>query len=446
MATDRPLDGHRGNSLITFYVVAILLLLLLSGIFSGSETAVTATGRAKATGLAQAGNRRAATLVALLDDRERLISTLLLGNNIVNILAASLATDVLLRLFGDAGVVYATAIMTVLIVIFSEVVPKTVAIRQHDAISLRIAAPLRALVILFRPLTTAIGWVVRLVLRSLRIPTNEDDVISASQQLRGIIDALGAGGELAKHAHDMLDGVLDLEHVGVDEVMTHRRRVLALDAGMLVRDAVFRLKEEPFSRYPVYRGSNDQIVGILHLRDLLAALVSEPGPLTDQAPADQAMAEPTIGDVMREPWFVPETTPLRKQLEQFRQKKTHMALVVDEYGDLQGLVTLQDILEAIVGEVSEADDRELDDVERQPGGSLLAGGQTQIRRLNRMMDWDLPEDDAVTLAGLVIDLAERIPNEGETVTLGRYRVTVKKRDRHRLSLLEIARLEPMPED
>lgn len=443
---DRPLDGHRGNSLITFYVVAILLLLLLSGVFSGSETAVTATGRAKATGLAQAGNRRAATLVTLLDDRERLISTLLLGNNIVNILAAALATDVLLRLFGDAGVVYATAIMTVLIVIFSEVVPKTVAIRQHDAIALRIAAPLRALVFLFRPLTTAIGWVVRLVLRSLRIPTNEDDVISASQQLRGIIDALGAGGELAKHAHDMLDGVLDLEHVGVDEVMTHRRRVLALDAGMLVRDAVVRLKEEPFSRYPVYRGSIDQIVGILHLRDLLAALVSEPGPLTDQTPTDPATAEPTIGDVMREPWFVPETTPLRKQLEQFRQKKTHMALVVDEYGDLQGLVTLQDILEAIVGEVAEADDRELDDVERQPGGSLLAGGQTQIRRLNRMMDWDLPEDDAVTLAGLVIDLAERIPNEGETVTLGRYRVMVKKRERHRLSLLEIARLEPIPED
>ena len=432
--------------MITFYVVAILLLLLLSGIFSGSETAVTATGRAKATGLAQSGNRRAATLVTLLDDRERLISTLLLGNNIVNILAAALATDVLLRLFGDAGVVYATAIMTVLIVIFSEVVPKTIAIRQHDAIALRIAAPLRALVILFRPLTTAIGWVVRLVLRSLRIPTNAEDVISASQQLRGIIDALGAGGELAKHAHDMLDGVLDLEHVGVDEVMTHRRRVLALDAGMLVRDAVVRLKDEPFSRYPVYRGSIDQIVGILHLRDLLAALVSETGPLTDQTPADPATAEPTIGDVMREPWFVPETTPLRKQLEQFRQKKTHMALVVDEYGDLQGLVTLQDILEAIVGEVAEADDRELDDVERQPGGSLLAGGQTQIRRLNRMMDWDLPEDDAVTLAGLVIDLAERIPNEGETVSLGLYRVTVKKRDRHRLSLLEIARLEPISED
>jgi len=437
---DRPLDGHRGNSLITFYVVAILLLLLLSGIFSGSETAVTATGRAKATGLAQAGNRRAATLVALLDDRERLISTLLLGNNIVNILAASLATDVLLRLFGDAGVVYATAIMTVLIVIFSEVVPKTVAIRQHDTIALRIAGPLRVLVFVFRPLTTAIGWVVRLVLRSLRIPTDAGDVISASQQLRGIIDALGAGGELAKHAHDMLDGVLDLEHVGVDEVMTHRRRVFALDADMAVREAVARLKDEPFSRYPVYRGSIDQVVGILHLRDLLAALVPEVEP-----GSDQASAEPTIGDVMREPWFVPETTPLRKQLEQFRQKKTHMALVVDEYGDLQGLVTLQDILEAIVGEVAEAEDRELDDVERQPNGSLLAGGQTQIRRLNRLMDWDLPEDDAVTLAGLVIDLAERIPNEGETVTLGHYRVTVKKRERHRLSLLEIARLEPTPD-
>lgn len=414
--------------MITFYVVAILLLLLLSGVFSGSETAVTATGRAKATALAQAGNRQAGTLLALLDDRERLISTLLLGNNIVNILAAALATDVLLRLFGDAGVVYATAVMTILIVIFSEVVPKTIAIRQHDAISLRIAAPLRALVFLFRPLTTAIGWVVRLVLRLLRIPTDADDVISASQQLRGIIDALGAGGELAKQAHDMLDGVLDLEHVGVDEVMTHRRRVVALDAGMPVKAAVARLKDEPFSRYPVYRGSTDQIVGILHLRDLLSALV------------DATAASPTVGEVMRDPWFVPETTPLRKQLEQFRQKKTHMALVVDEYGDLQGLVTLQDVLEAIVGEVSEAEDRELDDVEAQPDGSLLASGQTQIRRLNRLMDWDLPEDEAVTLAGLVIDLAERIPQEGETLGCGRYRLTVKKRDRHRLSLVQISQV------
>jgi Mg2+/Co2+ transporter CorB len=420
--------------LITFYVVAILLLLVLSGVFSGSETAITATGKAKATALAQAGNRRAGTLVALLSDRERLISTLLLGNNIVNILAASLATDVLLRLFGDAGVVYATAIMTVLIVIFSEVVPKTVAIRHHDAVALAIAPPLRALVIVFRPLTTGIGWVVRLVLRGLKIPTNADDVISASQQLRGIIDALGAGGELAKHAHDMLDGVLDLEHVSVDEVMTHRRRVVALDAEMPIGDTVARLKDEPYSRYPVYRGSSDQIVGILHLRDLLAAM------------AGQEQGRPAlVGEAMREPWFVPETTPLRKQLEQFRHKKAHMALVVDEYGDLQGLVTLQDILEAIVGEVSEAEDRELDDVEQQPDGSLLASGQTQIRRLNRLMDWDLPEDEAVTLAGLVIDLAERIPNEGETIAFGRYRLTVRKRERHRLSLVEVSRV-PLPED
>jgi len=415
--------------LITFYVVAILVLLVLSAVFSGSETAVTATGKAKAEGLARAGNRRAGTLVALLRDRERLISTLLLGNNIVNIMAASLATDVLLRLFGDAGVVYATAIMTVLIVIFSEVVPKTVAIRHHDAIALHIAAPLRALVFLFRPLTTAIGGVVRLVLLGLRIPTSAGDVISASQQLRGIIDALSAGGELAKHAHDMLDGVLDLEHVGVEAVMTHRGRLVALDAEMPVAAAVARLKDEPFSRYPVYRGSSDQIVGILHLRDLLAALVDARG----------GEATRKIGDVMREPWFVPETTPLRKQLEQFRQKKAHMALVVDEYGDLQGLVTLQDVLEAIVGEVSEAEDRELDDVEQQPDGSLVASGQTQVRRLNRLMEWDLPEDEAVTLAGLVIDLAERIPNEGETVRLGDYRVTIKKRERHRLTLLEIGR-------
>ncbi len=426
--------------MITFYVGAILLLLVLSAVFSGSETAVTATGRAKATALAQAGNRRAGTLLALLHDRERLISTLLLGNNIVNILAAALATDVLLRLFGDAGVVYATAIMTVLIVIFSEVVPKTIAIRQHDAIALRLAAPLRALVFAFRPLTTAIGWVVRLVLRFLRIPTDTSDVISASQQLRGVIDALGAGGELAKHAHDMLDGVLDLEHVGVDEVMTHRRRVVALDADMAVRDAIARIKDEPFSRYPVYRGSTDQIVGILHLRDLLASLA---GPIELGTAAPRP--EPRVGEVMREPWFVPETTPLRKQLEQFRHKKTHMALVVDEYGDLQGLVTLQDVLEAIVGEVAEAEDRELDDVEEQPDGSLLASGQTQIRRLNRLMDWDLPEDEAVTLAGLVIDIAERIPNVGETIAFGRYRLTVKKRERHRLTQVQISRVE-LPED
>lgn len=420
--------------MITFYVVAILLLLVLSGIFSGSETAITATGKAKATALAHAGNRRAGTLVALLSDRERLISTLLVGNNIVNILAASLATDVLLRLFGDAGVVYATAIMTILIVIFSEVVPKTLAIRHHDAVALRIAPPLHLLVILFKPLTSAVGWVVRLVLRSLRIPTDTANVISASQQLRGIIDALGAGGELAKHAHDMLDGVLDLEHVTVDEVMTHRRRVVALDAEMAIGDAVAKLREETFSRYPVYRGSTEQIVGILHLRDLLGALAE--GKTTSLR---------TVGDVMREPWFVPETTPLRKQLEQFRQKRTHMALVVDEYGDLQGLVTLQDVLEAIVGEVAEAEDRELDDVAEQPDGSLLASGQTQIRRLNRLMDWDLPEDEAVTLAGLVIDIAERIPNEGETISYGRYRLTVKKRERHRLTQVQISRVA-LPED
>ena len=417
--------------MITLYIAAILLLLLLSALFSGSETAVTATGRTRATGLAQAGNRRAGTLLTLLNDRERLISTLLLGNNIVNILAAALATDVLLRVFGSAGVVYATAVMTVLIVIFSEVVPKTVALRHHDTLALVLAGPLRVIVLLFRPFTTAIGWVVRLVLRGLRIPTHGGDVISASQQLRGLIDAFEAGGELAKQAGDMLDGVLDLEHVTVDEVMTHRRRVTALDASMTIEAAVARLRDEPYSRFPVYRGSSDHIVGILHLRDLLTAVADR-----------EAGASRTVGEITRDPWFVPETTPLRKQLEQFRKKKQHMAFVVDEYGDLQGLVTLQDVLEAIVGEVSEADDREFDEIERLPDGTLQASGTTQVRRLNRLLDWDLPEDDAVTLAGLVIDVAERIPLEGETLAIGPYQVTVRKRERNRLSLLTISRADP----
>ena len=387
------------------YALAIFVLLILSGFLSGTETAMTGVERPPILRRAKEDGR-AKVLLRLIDEKERLIGTLLINNNIVNILAASLATDVLIRLTGEAGVVYATIVMTVLVVIFGEVLPKTYAIRNPEGMSLFMARPLSVVVFLFRPLTALLHVIIDGILRLFGTSSASGTFVRASEQLRGSIAQFTAEGNLARLEGDMLGGVLDLEEVEVGQIMTHRREMVVLDADWPLTRAIEAALAAPYSRFPVYKHNPEEIVGVANVRDLLAL-------------ARTAGEEGSTGieGALNPPWFIPDGTSLRHQLLAFRQRREHLAIVVDEYGAIQGLVTLEDVLEEIVGEIADEKDVEVSGIKSQEDGSVLVEGRVPVRDLNRQFGWELPEDDAATVAGLVIEAVRRLPKAGETVRL-----------------------------
>jgi Mg2+/Co2+ transporter CorB len=414
------------NDWISFVVV--LICLLLSAFFSGSETALTASSRASMARLEKQGNKRAAIVNRLLAQRERLLGALLLGNNAVNIAASALATGILLVLFGQAGVVYATIAMTALIVVFSEMLPKTAAFNAPDRVALLIARPMSIVVKLLGPVLMAIEALVRWLLRLMGMKVGEDQaVLSAHEELRGAIDLLHREGDVEKHDRDMFGGVLDLRELVVSDVMVHRTNMISLNADDPPEALVNAVIASPVTRIPLWRGNPENIVGILHVKDLLRALHAVDG---DAAKVD-------IGALMIAPWFVPDTRPVSEQLKAFRRRKTPFALVVDEYGEVEGLVTLEDILEEIVGDITDEHDVAMPGVRRQPDGSVNVDGAVPIRDLNRVMDWNLPDEEATTIAGLVIHEARSIPEVGQSFTFHGFRFRVLRKARNRITALRI---------
>jgi Mg2+/Co2+ transporter CorB len=408
-------------------VIAILVLLVLSGLLSGTETAMTGASRERIFHLAAEGSRAARIVKRLIEDKERLIGALLIGNNVVNILAAALATDLFLRLTGDAGVAVATLVMTVLVVIFGEVLPKTYAIRHSERMAMAVGPLARGLVVLLTPLTLLLRLIVNAVLRLFGTSLEGGSLIPVQDQLRGAIAAYTAEGTLPKHERDMLGAVLDLQEVEVGEIMTHRSEMTTLDADEPIAGLVAFVRAAPYTRYPVWRGEPDQIVGVLHAKDLLS-LVDATGLVREGARLDAILAEP---------WFVPDTTSLYQQLLAFRQRRQHLALVVDEYGSLMGLVTLEDVIEEIVGDIADEKDIEVSGIEAGPDGSAEVDGRVAIRDVNRRFDWELPDEEAATVAGLVMHTARRIPREGEVVEVEGFRIEIVKRQRHHLQRLRI---------
>ena len=416
-------------------LVVVLICLLLSAFFAGSETALTASSRASMTRLEKHGNRRAAIINSLLSQRERLIGALLLGNNAVNIAASALATGVLLAWFGNAGVVYATALMTVLVVVFAEVLPKTAAFNAPDRIALAVARPMQWVVKLLGPILMAIEALVRWILEHIGMHVRENQgVLSAHEELRGAVDLLHREGGVEASDRDMFGGVLDLRELAVSDVMIHRTNMITLDADNSPEDIVNAVIASPVTRLPLWRENPENIVGILHVKDLLRALHAVDG---DAAKVD-------IASLMTPPWFVPDTRPVSEQLKAFRRRKTPFALVVDEYGEVEGLVTLEDILEEIVGDITDEHDVAVPGVRRQPDGSVNVDGAVPIRDLNRVMDWNLPDEEATTIAGLVIHEARSIPEVGQSFTFHGFRFRVLRRARNRITALRIQPLTRIP--
>jgi Mg2+/Co2+ transporter CorB len=416
---------------------AILALLAASAFFSGSETALTAASRARMHSLEQEGSRAAKTVNVLLGMRERLIGALLLGNNFVNVLSSALATGFLIDLFGDSGVLFATIGMTALILIFGEVLPKTYAINFPNRTAVLVAPIVSLIVAVLSPINGAVQWMVRQLFRLVGVTTiRVPDAEIADLEIRGAIALHHKEGTVVKGDRDMLGGILDLKELEVADVMVHRLKMETISADQPPEKVVEAALASPHTRLPVWKGDPDNIVGILHVKDLLRELGRRSW---DARSVD-------IETLTTATWFVPDTTPLTKQLGQFLKRNSHLALVVDEYGEVQGLVTLEDILEEIVGQISDEFDRSESLIRPQSDGRVIVDGSVPIRDLNRQMDWNLPDGEATTIAGLVIHEAQTIPESGRAFTFHGYRFEVLRKSRNRITALRIARLPPSAPD
>ncbi|MEM9682923.1 MAG: HlyC/CorC family transporter [Pseudomonadota bacterium] len=407
---------------------AIFVLLILSAFFSGSETALTASSEPRMHELARQGSARAQIVLALQERKPRLIGAILLGNNLVNIFASALATSLLLTVFGEAGVFYATAVMTLLVLIFAEVLPKTYALAHADRMALSVSPVVRPVVAVLAPVSLTVTKVVELTLRFIGASADDERMHSQrEEELRGII-ALHEGPEPEiRQERQMLRSILDLDDVDVYDVMTHRRNVEMLDVGDEKRSLVDQVLRSPFTRLPLYDEDQDNIIGVVHAKAVLRAIGSQEGGIDGV----------DIRQVATEPWFIPETTSLLEQLQAFRQRREHFAIVVDEYAAFMGVVTLEDILEEIVGEIDDEHDKTVAGVRPQADGSYIVNGSVTIRDLNREFEWHLPDDEATTIAGLVLHEARLIPEPGQIFRFYDFRFEILRRQRNQITLLRL---------
>jgi magnesium and cobalt exporter, CNNM family len=420
---------------IWLIALAIVVLVALSAFFSGSETALTAASKARMMQLEKAGDRRAGIVGRLIADREKLIGAILLGNNVVNILASALATSALLAFFGQAGVAYATIVMTFIVLVFGEILPKTLAIGSPDRVASAVAPILSGVVAVLSPVVSAVQVLIRGILRLIGWNASEGKaILSAADEIRGQLDLLHAEGSVVKAERDRLGGLLDLGELDVSDVMVHRTNIHSVNAAEPPDKIVEDILASPYTRVPIWEGEPENIVGIVHSKDLLRILKTAGG---DMSGVD-------IRSVAKKPWFVPDATSLTDQLNAFLKRKAHFALVVDEYGEVQGLITLEDILEEIVGDIADEHDIELQGVRPQPDGSVNVDGAVPIRDLNRAMEWNLPDDAATTIAGLVIHEARIIPEAGQAFTFHGFRFQVLRKSRNRITSLRITPLDRLP--
>ena len=409
-------------------LAAIAVLLVLSAFFAGSETALTAVSKARMHHLASEGSRAARHVNRLIGDRERLIGALLLGNTFVNILSSSLATSVALALFDKGGIAIATFVMTAVILIFAEVLPKTFGIARTDRMALAVALPVRIFVAVLAPVVSAVQFIVWRVLWLFGVRESDAELITAQDEIRGAIELHHQEGAVEREHRAMLGGVLDLAELRVADVMVHRKNMEALDAGAPADQLVEQVLGSTHTRFPVWRDAPENIVGVLHVKDFLRRQMERGGSLD----GFDLMA------LVTPPWFVPETTTLEDQLKAFRDKRARFALVVDEYGVLQGLVTIEDIIEEIFGDIGEQRDQPgPEGIRPQADGSYNVDGITPIRELNRELDWNLPDDEATTIAGLVIHEARIIPEAGQVFSFHGFKFEILRRQRNQIVALRI---------
>jgi Mg2+/Co2+ transporter CorB len=419
-----------------FSIGAIVVLMILSGFFSGSETALTAASRVRLLSREKEGNKRAALVNRIREKKDKMIGALLLGNNLVNILASALATSVLMELFGDAGVVYATLIMTLLVLIFAEVLPKTYAFHNAESMAMFIAPVIRFVIMVFAPVTEAVTWIVRQVLKIFGVDISMVSGGSHLELLRGVIEMHEGAEQKTQEQRAMLRSILDLAEVEIEDIMIHRKNVTMINIDQPMDKIVEDVLNSPFTRLPLWLDNPDNIVGIIHAKQFLRELMDVGGEIVNI----------DLSRVMMEPWFIPESTNLYDQLQAFRERKEHFALVVDEYGSFMGIVTLEDILEEIVGEIDDEHDEAMQGVRCLSNGAYVIDGAVTIRDLNREFDWGLPDDDYSTIAGLILHESQMIPDVGQSFRYHNFQMDVVRKQRNQITLVRITPPEKIVDD
>jgi len=415
---------------VSMAVVAVLIVI--SAFFSGAETGLTAASRARLTEVERRGSKRAGIVLKLTEMPERLIGALLLGNSLANITASAVATVALVKAFGDTGAIIASGVMTVLILIFAEVMPKTYAIAHPDRFAIAVAPIVRIFVAVFGPVVMMVEYIVKKTLMLFGVDVeNVQSILSAHDELRGAIDLHHKEGEMVKKDRDMLGGLLDLKDLEVHDIMIHRTKMIMIDAADPMPAIVDQVLKSGKTRLPVWRDDPDNIIGVLHAKNIFQALQEHDG--------DASKIK--LDSIVTDPWFVPDTRPLEDQLNAFLRRKTHFAIVVDEYGELQGLITLEDIIEEIVGDIKDEFDAVSNGVRKQKDGSFLIDGAVPLRDLNRALDWNLPDEEATTLAGLVIHEARMIPEAGQVFNFHGFRFEIIKKRKQQITVIKTAKVE-----
>jgi Mg2+/Co2+ transporter CorB len=424
--------------MVTISIITILVLLVLSAGLAGTEAAYLSLSRARLQAYVKEEVPHAKLTVTIRSQMEKLISTLMLTNNLVNTLMTAISSVVFTEIFGAVGVVYATAMITVLIVVFAELIPKFYAVRKAETIAMGVAPALALLIRVFKPISWVMEKFSKRLLRGLGVMVDEQDsTASALEELRGAIDLHRGLDQETRESRAMLHSILDLGDVSVEEVLIHRNDVKMLNLNDDLDVLLQQIIQSHHTRLPLHQGDSDQIIGIIHTKDFLRLM---------HAPTLNPVKKDDLIAMAKKPWFIPETAKLFEQLQAFRQRREHMALVVDEYGTFQGVVTLEDIIEEIVGSIDDEHDPYLTGVWQTKGGEIYAAGTTTLRDLNRMYGWDLPDEDAATLAGLIMREARAIPDMGQTFRIEGLTMKILRRVRNQISLVKIdPPLPPLPE-
>lgn len=423
------------DDLINIYLITILVLIILSAIFACSETSITAASRARAYRLASEGNKRAKKLDNLLKNKEGAIGAMLIGNNAVNILASVLATSIFIKFFGETGLIYATILMTITVLIFAEIAPKTLALKMPDKMAMLLAPIMNILVKILLPLSIIMQKISNGFVKIFLSGTNKNSKEEELEEIRDTVDLKHQEGSIFKYDKDLIDGVLDLTDTEISEIMKHRKEIESLNMDMTVAEIIDQALKINYTRIPLWRDDKENIVGVLNIRKLLKSLRLYQGDIE----------EFNLAAVVSDPWFVPSTNSLRSQLFAFRKRKKRFAAVVDEYGSILGIITLEDILEEIVGEMKEQGDESEIHIIKTKTGAYKVEGMTLIRDLNKRLDWDMPEDDdAYNVAAFVINHLGRLPEKNERVEIGKYAFEILEMDGNDLSLIKVKKVKLSP--
>ena len=411
---------------IIFLLLMLVLLIMLSGFLSGSETAITATSKPRISWQKKQGNKRADYVLKILNQKDNVISSLLLSNNLVNILASSLATVFFYDIFGVEGIFYSTLIMTIVLVIFAEVLPKTYALNKPTRTALLISPFIYYLNKILFIFVFIINKFVKILIK--KDVDNKIKDQQSEEELKGVIDLYKTSNPDYEQEKEMLQSILQLNDITVEEIFTHRKNIFSIDSSLETNEIIKKINHSRFTRIPFWKDNPENIIGLLNVRSLNIDL------------KNQDKSKEIIFEKIIKPWFIPETTNLLEQLVEFRKRKEHLAFVVDEYGELLGLITLEDIIEEIVGEIVDEIDIPENNFEMNSSGTIIINGEENIRDLYKKFDLEAPETEASTISGYVLEISKKIPLFGEIVGDNYFRYKVLSHSRKQISRIEISKI------